>query len=199
VEVAPPFLAPTSVFGQRINLFTRYTVDMRAYRPLFLGFVFRAKLTLGLIEDWDAAHRVPISELYYVGGINSVRGYRYLSISPERLQRTYNTPDSSTERIAQGGDKQAILNLELEFPLFPAVGVRGVVFADAGNSFAPGMYHDPAVTGSLYKSAGFGFRWISPIGPLRFEWGFPLDRRYDTNGVSLDRPVDFQFTIGNFF
>jgi outer membrane protein insertion porin family len=199
VEVAPPFLAPTSVFGQRVNLFTRYTVDARAYRPLFLGIVFRTKLTLGLIEDWDAQHRVPISELYYVGGINSVRGYRYLSIAPQRLQRTYPTPDSPTERIAEGGDKQAILNLELEFPLFPAVGVRGVVFADAGNAFAPGTYHDPAVPWSLYKSAGFGFRWISPIGPLRFEWGFPLNRRYDANGVALDRPLDFQFTIGNFF
>ncbi len=199
VEVAPPFLSPTSLFGQRVNLFTRYTVDARGYRPLILGIVFRTKLTLGLIEDWDAQHRVPVSELYYVGGINSVRGYRYLSIAPQRLQRTYSTPDSPTERLAQGGDKQAILNLELEFPLFPTVGVRGVVFADAGNAFAPGTYHDPAVTWSLYKSAGFGFRWISPIGPLRFEWGFPLDRRYDANGVSLDRPVDFQFTIGNFF
>ncbi|HEX9053108.1 MAG TPA: outer membrane protein assembly factor BamA [Anaeromyxobacter sp.] len=199
VEVAPPALAPTSLFGERVNLFTRYTVDARLYRPIVLGIVFRAKLTLGLIEDWDAAHRVPISELYYVGGINSVRGYRYLSIAPEQLQRTYNTPDSPTERVVQGGDKQAILNLELEFPLFPTVGVRGVVFTDAGNAFSPGSYHDPAVSLSLYKSVGFGFRWISPIGPLRFEWGFPLNRRYDANGVSLDRPVDFQFTIGNFF
>ncbi len=198
-EVAPPFLAPTSLFGHRVNLFTRYTWDARFYQPLFLGIVFRTKLTLGLIRDWDAAHKVPVSELYYVGGINSVRGYRYLSISPERLQRVVRTPDSPTERVAVGGDKQAILNLELEFPLFQSVGVRGVVFADAGNAFAPGSYHDPNVSLSLYKSAGFGFRWISPIGPLRFEWGFPLNRRTDANGVSLDRPVDFQFTIGNFF
>jgi outer membrane protein insertion porin family len=199
VEVAPPFLAPESLFGNRVNLFTRYTFDARGYRPLVLGFVLRAKLTLGLIEDWDARHHVPVSELYYVGGINSVRGYRYLSIAPSRLQRIGNTPDSPTERIVVGGDKQAILNLELEFPLFPTVGVRGVVFADAGNAFGPGSYRDPNVSLSLYKSVGFGFRWISPIGPLRFEWGFPLNRRYDANGVSLDRPLDFQFTIGNFF
>jgi outer membrane protein insertion porin family len=198
-EVAPPLLAPRDLFGSRVNLFTRYAFDGRYYHPLLWGVVARAKLTLGFIRDWDASHPVPISELYYVGGINSVRGYRYLSIAPQQLQRAFNTADSPTERLAQGGDKQAILNLELEFPLVPTVGVRGVVFADAGNSFAAGMYHDPAVSGSVYKSAGFGFRWISPIGPLRFEWGFPLDRRYDANGVSLDRPVDFQFTIGNFF
>jgi outer membrane protein insertion porin family len=52
---------------------------------------------------------------------------------------------------------------------------------------------------SLYKSVGFGFRWFSPIGPLRFEWGFPLDPRHDVNGNRIDQPVDFQFTIGNFF
>jgi outer membrane protein insertion porin family len=53
---------------------------------------------------------------------------------------------------------------------------------------------------SLYKSVGFGFRWTSPIGPLRFEWGIPLDRRIDPyTGAKTDRPLDFQFTIGNFF
>ncbi len=199
VEVAAPLMAPTSLFGENINLFRRYTIDGRIYRPLFLGFVFRAKLTLGKIENWDTAHQVPISELYYVGGINSVRGYRYLSIAPTQRVRQVDTPDSGIEELARGGDKQAVLNLELEFPLFPGVGIRGVLFADGGNAFAPGSYHDPTVSFSLYKSAGFGFRWISPIGPLRFEWGFPLDPRKNANGVRLDNPVDFQFTIGNFF
>ena len=69
-----------------------------------------------------------------------------------------------------------------------------------GNAFAPGVYIDPTVSCSLYKSWGFGFRWFSPIGPLRFEWGFPLNRRRDPiTGAYIDAPVDFQFTIGNFF
>ncbi len=83
-EAAPPALAPNALFGNQVNLFTRYSFDARAYRPVWKGLVARAKLTLGLIRDWDAAHPVPISELFYVGGINSVRGYRYLSISPRR-------------------------------------------------------------------------------------------------------------------
>jgi outer membrane protein insertion porin family len=199
-EAAPPFLAPESVFGNKVNLFTRYTADARYYHPLFLGVVARAKLTLGLIRDWDRDHPVPVSELYYVGGINSVRGYRFLSIAPtEKVVQTL-TPDAPTAQIAVGGDKQAILNLELEFPLFPGVGVRGVLFSDFGNAFAPGSWHDPAVSWSLYKSVGVGFRWISPIGPLRFEWGFPLNRRTDpVTGQRIDQPLDFQFTIGNFF
>ncbi len=199
-EAAPPFLAPNALFGDRVNLFTRYAFDARYYHPLFWGLVARGKLTLGLIRDWDADHQVPISELFYVGGINSVRGYRYLSISPRQSVPSGATPDTGLTEIAVGGDKQAILNLEIEFPLFKTVGVRGVVFADLGNSFAPGEFSDPNVSWSLYKSVGLGFRWFSPIGPLRFEWGFPLNRRKNpVTGVVEDDPVDFQFTIGNFF
>jgi outer membrane protein insertion porin family len=199
-EFAPPFLAPEAIFGSEVNLFTRYAVDARYYHPLPFGLVARARLTLGLIRDWDSDHQVPISELFYVGGINSVRGYRYLSISPREKVPLTGAPDAALTEIAVGGDKQAILNLEIEFPLFKAVGVRGVVFSDFGNAFAPGQYSDPEVSWSLYKSVGFGFRWFSPIGPLRFEWGFPLNRRRDpVTNEEIDQPVDFQFTIGNFF
>jgi outer membrane protein insertion porin family len=199
-EVAPPLLAPAGLFGDRVNLFTRYSADTRYYHPLLFGVVARAKLTLGLIRDWDPDRPIPISELYYVGGINSVRGYRYLSIAPRRDVRAVDRPDSVLGEIAEGGDKQAILNFELEFPLFQNVGIRGVVFSDFGNAFRRGEYTDPAVSLSLYKSVGIGFRWFSPIGPLRFEWGFPLDRRRDAvTGRYIDEPVDFQFTIGNFF
>ena len=46
----------------------------------------------------------------------------------------------------------------------------------------------------LYYSFGFGFRWFSPIGPLRFEWGIPITKR-----DKEDRDIIFEFTIGNFF
>ena len=95
--------------------------------------------------------------------------------------------------------KQAILNLELELPFFESAGIKAVVFADAGNAFAEGQWSDPKVSMSLYKSVGFGLRWQSPVGPLRFEWGIPLDRRKDADGDYVDKPLDFQFTIGNFF
>jgi outer membrane protein insertion porin family len=198
-EVAPPVLAPSSLFGHEVNLFTRYTIDARAYRPIWKQLILRGKVTLGLIHEWDAAHPIPISELYYVGGINSVRGYRYLSIAPMQSVRGVNTPDSPTRQIVVGGDKQAVLNLELEFPVFGEAGIKGVLFYDLGNAFGPGQYSDPNVRWSLYKSFGFGLRWFSPIGPLRFEWGFPLNRRKDNLGNYIDQPLDFQFTIGNFF
>jgi outer membrane protein insertion porin family len=49
------------------------------------------------------------------------------------------------------------------------------------------------LTTGLRKSVGFGFRWFSPIGPLRFEWGIPLDPQLNED------PLVFEFTIGNFF
>lgn len=203
-ELAPPALVPSSVFGHQVNLFTRYNLDARYYHPLFWGLVARGKLTLGLIRGWDAQHDVSISERFYVGGINTVRGYRFLSISPTTLAPcTPGNPQSLLCEVAIGGNKQAILNLELEFPIAAGAGIKGVLFADAGNTFLAGQWRDvsrdpPPL--SLYKSVGFGFRWVSPIGPLRFEWGLPLDRRKDPNtGAYTDQGVDFQFTIGNFF
>jgi outer membrane protein insertion porin family len=196
-EAAPPFLAPEALFGDRVNLFRRYSADLRFYRPVVAGIVFRSKLSIGYIEDWDADHRVPISELYFVGGINSVRGYQMFSISP--TVDAARTPGGPLVATNVGGNKQAVLNLELELPFFEAAGIRAVVFADAGNAFPAGPWEDPNVPWGVYRSVGFGIRWMSPVGPLRFEWGIPLDRRKNEDGDYIDRALDFQFTIGNFF
>ncbi len=197
-ELAPPLLAPDWLFGSRVNLFTRDTLDARFYQPLWLGLVFRTRASAGIIRAWDAEHPVPISERYYVGGINSVRGYRTFGLAPETLVGTSSSGPLST--FAIGGNKQLVLNFEVEVPLIAQMGIRGVVFFDMGNAFAAGKWSDPAVSWSLYKSWGFGVRWQSPIGPLRFEWGFPLNRRHDPEtGLAIDQPSDFQFTIGSFF
>jgi outer membrane protein insertion porin family len=199
-EAAPPALAPDGVFGRDVNLFSRYTLDSRYYRPIAFGLVGRLKVTAGYIRNWDENHPIPVSELYYLGGINSVRGYRLLSISPSVQVGTSGRPDADLYNFPVGGNKQLVVNLELEFPILEKVGIRGVLFYDMGNAFAAGRYDDPNVPFSLYKSVGFGFRWISPIGPLRFEWGIPLNPRQDPiTKNNIDQPIDFQFTIGNFF
>jgi outer membrane protein insertion porin family len=102
---------------------------------------------------------------------------------------------------------QFFYNLELEFPILEAVGVRGVVFTDAGNTWnlednlcgpRPEFADEAADPCNvdvlrLRTSWGFGFRWISPLGPLRFEWGLPFNPR------AYERDILFEFTIGNFF
>jgi outer membrane protein insertion porin family len=199
-EAAPPVLAPESLFGKSVNLFTRYAVDGRYYHPLPLGLVGRFRLNAGYIGPWDSDHPVPVSERYYLGGINSVRGYRVFSISPQERTPTEDNPASRLALQSVGGNKQLTLNFELEIPLVEKMGIRAVGFYDMGNAFRQGEWRDSAVPGSLFKSWGFGLRWQSPLGPLRFEWGFPLNRRRDpTTGAYLDAALDFQFTIGSFF
>ena len=86
---------------------------------------------------------------------------------------------------------QVISNAEIEFPIFEKVGIRGVVFFDMGNAYnLEDQYctlrpsnvdaiKNPCIgparlSAPTAPSWGFGFRWFSPIGPLRFEWGIPL-------------------------
>lgn len=189
VEVAPDFL------GGTLN-FTRLTGYSRFYFPLFLGIVFKTNTQAGIINPLGDA-KLPISELYYLGGINTIRGYFLRTITPEVLVGNSLRGDSYTSPFPVGGNKQFIFNAELEFPIFEKVGIKGVIFYDAGNAFAPNErffqdLQDPVPLG-LFHSTGFGFRWFSPIGPLRFEWGFPLTPR------PTDQRVLFEFTIGNSF
>jgi outer membrane protein insertion porin family len=200
LDLAPPFLSPPGLFGEAVNLFYRETIEFRLYQPIVLGLTGRFRVLAGVVRGWDADHPVPISELYYVGGINTVRGYRLYTISPVAIVGQSPIPDAGLRLLAVGGNKQLVLNFELEYPIAEKMGIRALVFFDMGNAFAPGRYIDPAVPLSLYKSWGFGFRWFSPIGPLRFEWGIPLNRRRDPiTGAYIDPPLDFQFTIGSFF
>jgi outer membrane protein insertion porin family len=200
LDLAPPFLAPQAIFGDQVNLFYRETLEFRFYQNIWQGLTGRFRLLAGIVRGWDADHPVPVSELYYLGGVNTVRGYRLYSISPVALVGNTANVDAILRVLQVGGNKQLVLNFELEYPIVEKMGIRAVVFFDMGNAFQPGFYNDPSVSLSLYKAWGFGFRWFSPIGPLRFEWGFPLDRRRDpVTGAYIDAPLDFQFTIGSFF
>ena len=62
-------------------------------------------------------------------------------------------------------------NQEIRFPLYKKLGLTGTVFFDAGNVYGPN-YVGPF----LRTSVGVGFRWFSPMGPLRVEWGYNLSK-----------------------
>ncbi len=175
------------------NDYTRLSLTSRFYYPLVLGIVARLQIQLGEITG----PKFPLSERYYLGGVYDLRGYVLRSISPTVQFPTSGDPGAATSAFQIGGNKQAVANFEFEFPLLPPIGLRGVVFYDVGNAWSDneqwfqdrqtnlplGMYHD----------VGFGVRWFSPIGPLRFEWGIPLTRR------PQDETIHFEFTVGNFF
>jgi outer membrane protein insertion porin family len=202
------FIEVADVFTASENIFVRYGGFARFYRPIYGPFILKLNAEVGVVTSRDPAG-VPISERYLVGGINDVRGFRPRTLGP-RI-RTSDSPIDSSGSIPLGGNMQLIWNSEIEFPLFARVGISGVVFFDAGNAFNleprwcdAGFNTDSPKTSAcvesvndvlagLRTSVGFGFRWFSPIGPLRFEWGIPLDRQPG------EEPLVFEFTIGNFF
>lgn len=169
------------------NEFTRLVGRTRFYVPLPLGLVFKTNATLGWVTSPEASP-IPFYERFFVGGIFTVRGFERNSIG----QQLYiaDNPDEGLRPFNIGGTKELILNAELEIPIFLELGIRGVLFFDAGNAWGDNELFKPY---QLRTSAGFGFRWQSPVGPLRFEWGFPLKPK-----KGEDRMV-FEFTIGNSF
>jgi outer membrane protein insertion porin family len=190
VEVAPDWL------GGNFN-FARFQAYTRFYVPLPGGLIFKTQFTIGYIAELNPANPLPISEQYLLGGINSLRGYALNSISPTELIGTVARGDFIASQFTTGGNKEFIVNVELEIPIIPKAGVRGVLFFDAGNVFAVNanffqdfQYRLPL---GLFMAAGWGVRWFSPVGPLRFEWGVPLTPRPQDQGVL------FEFTIGNSF
>ena len=176
--------------------------------PLWSGWVLKLNAELGHVASTSDTLPVPIFERFFVGGPNSVRGFERLSLSPTIPTGSSFDPHARTSDFLAGGNKELVFNLELEFPILTAVGIRGVLFADAGNAFA---FNEPYTLrldlfddrddgfGNVLRTAvGLGFRWRSPIGPLRFEWGLPLKPITDENGVQ-ERPVVFEFSIGDPF
>jgi outer membrane protein insertion porin family len=187
--------------------FTRYDVTSRYFYPLWGPFVLRLRAQMGLVTSRDP-QGVPIFERYFVGGIYDVRGFRPYSLGPKIRAPIEQVPDSALDVNTIGGNLQLIGRAEIEFPLIERVGIRAVVFSDAGNAYNleqqycslrpsdPHVSFDPCVKpwsdpDSLRTSWGFGFRWFSPIGPLRFEWGLPF------KPLRGEEPLIFEFTIGN--
>ncbi len=182
IEWATPYLGGDSDFY-------RSTVNSRWYVPLFWNFILRLNGTFGYVGT-TSAEPIPIFERYYVGGIFSVRGFQRNSLSPTIPAASETDPSASLVSFPIGGNKQLIFNAEIEIPIYRPMGIVAVLFLDAGNAFAE---EDRLDLLELRTSAGFGFRWWSPMGPLRFEWGFPLRPQEG------EEPMVFEFTIGSAF
>ena len=168
--------------------YIRINAKSRQYFPIGWGIVGKVAGSWGYIfSPKDRA--LPIFERFQVGGIFTVRGFERASLGPSIPVGSARDPNAWPSAFKIGGNQQLVLNIEAEFPIFQQIGVRGVVFFDAGNAYDDGQWPNPL---KMRPAAGFGIRWASPIGPLRFEWGFPL---MPEKG---EPPVVFEFNIGTF-
>jgi outer membrane protein insertion porin family len=138
--------------------------------PTWGTFVFSFGSNLGYGIGYGGERELPLYERYFPGGINSVRGFRILSMGPKNI--VINGLGQGISRDPIGGSSQLIFNNEIIFPIVESLGLKGVVFVDAGNAFSASQGID--ITGMRVSSGG-GFRWLSPIGPLRIEVGIPIN------------------------
>ncbi len=152
--------------------FTKYTGMTAWYFPLPLETVFDIRGRIGYLQANDGKP-LPVYERYYLGGISTLRGLR--DVGPK---------DPITNDLI-GGTTMVCFSADLVFPLIKNAGMKGVVFYDTGNAW-DGGYN----LGDMRQTAGAGIRWYSPIGPLRLEWGYVLDRK------SSEDSSRWEFTIG---
>jgi outer membrane protein insertion porin family len=167
------------------NKYARFIADNTYFYPLYKRLIASTKLTLGYIRE--VGQPIPIDEKFYLGGIYSLRGYRTRSVSPTNPAN----PSIADSIVYLGGNKEIIGNVELTFPLLSEVGLKGVVFFDYGNSFND----KSAVFDTMLMSYGGGIRWASPIGPLRLEYGIPVNPRNVIDSTS----GKLEFSIGTMF
>lgn len=185
----------TGPFGGNLKYY-KGNGDLRFFKNIFWDVVFRNSLSYARIESTDPNRTPPFNELYLLGGPYSLRGYRYgrvgRQVTSQRIRDQLIAGGVTTdleERAKRyyGGSQQVMYQGELMFPLIREAQMYGVAFYDVGQA------EDTIVDDKFFADTGFGIRWFSPIGPLRFEWGFPLNREY------LHEAVVFEFSIGTPF
>ena len=143
-----------------------YLVEFRNswYYPLAEGswgeVVIADRTNFGYGESFND-NPFPLYRRFFPGGINSVRGYR---------NRTLGPVDINDQEY--GGSKQVVNNLEMIFPLVNSAGFKGVVFYDFGQAYDD---NKPIAVDELRQAWGYGIRWASPMGPIRVEFGYPID------------------------
>ncbi len=172
------------------NEFVRSVTSIRRYFPLPFDGVLKFNLVGGLIQSTSGS-QIPLFERFFVGGIYNIRGFARNSLGPTIYIPASSDPASALSPFHVGGTKELYLNNEIEVPLLKApMNLRALVFFDIGNAFDE---NEPVKLSAMRESFGWGIRWFSPVGPLRFEWGIPI------KPLPGEQPLVFEFTIGNSF
>lgn len=178
------------------------STHLRFYKNVFLDVVWRNNLAFSMLQSLND-NEVPFTQRYQMGGAYTLRGfgsgtvgrrlfsqYRYNQIGTNDGNPFYAPGISEAERqrrsnLIFGGTKQMIFQTEMQYPLIKEAGLNGVFFYDIGQA------EDEIINTKFVSDIGLGFRWQSPLGLLRFEWGYPV------NSDDLDRDsVNFEFSIG---
>ncbi|MDR3274460.1 MAG: outer membrane protein assembly factor BamA [Endomicrobium sp.] len=149
------------------------------YFPTFWKLVLSVNFECGVIKG----HKIPGSEKFYLGGADTIRGYKY--------RTEIGSPN--------GGEVKGLINVEYKFPIVSEKGrtiVQGLLFYDIGGVWencSDVNLHLGTSSKNLRSGVGFGIRFVTPIFPLRLDWGYGL------NHEKREPLQQFYFNIGNIF
>lgn len=162
--------------------YTKYRAETGIFFPFFWKFVGAAHAEGGYLDDRTEGSIDIDWERFYLGGINSIRGFDNTDINGSQ----------PGDPILRGGEKFVQFNFEMIFPIQEKAGVFGVLFYDRGDVYRTSENIDLA---DQFSSSGFELRWNSPMGPIRLAYGIVID------GKDKQETGDgqFDFSIGAFF
>ena len=162
--------------------FNKYEIDSGWYFTIYKGLVGFIHGRGGYVHTNDNDKKLPDYETYYLGGINTLRGFDWRDIHLTEIK-------SDGDEVKVGGKKMVQFNAELIFPLYEKLSLMGLVFYDTGN-----VYEQHIDLGDMRKTAGYGIRWYTPLNfPIRLEYGYILDPR---EGEGTGR---WEFSMGTAF
>jgi len=184
-------ITPTAL-GSSAN-FAKLFGQFAYYQPLH-SIVIANSVRLGLAAPF-ASSFVPTSQLFFSGGGTSLRGFPIDQAGPQRLVPFCNVLQGQSGcvnvTVPVGGKQLFILNSEVRFPLGIMKALGGVVFYDGGNVYSAININD--FVNNYTNTVGFGLRYATPIGPVRFDIGRNL------NPVPGINPWQYYITIGQAF
>jgi outer membrane protein assembly factor BamA len=160
--------------GSSVN-FAKFTGQAAYYKQGLHNIVFANSLRVGLAQPY-AASRVPLSEQFFTGGGNSLRGFPLDGAGPQRqvdVCSSGSSTDCTKILVPSGGNELLLINSEARIPLPIKKGLSLVTFYDGGNVFPTVGFHDFK---SLYSNnVGVGLRYATPVGPVRIDLGRNLN------------------------
>ena len=173
--------------------FAKFLGQAAFFKQAFHNIVWANSIRVGLAQPYSNS-RVPLSEQFFTGGGNSLRGFPLDGAGPQRQVQVCPNGGTSCDSFIQvpaGGREMLILNSEARIPLPFKKGLSVVPFYDGGNVFPTVGFHQFT---SLYaNNAGLGFRYATPVGPIR------LDLGRDLNPVPGVNATQYFISIGQAF
>ncbi|HXS69577.1 MAG TPA: outer membrane protein assembly factor BamA [Candidatus Polarisedimenticolia bacterium] len=172
------------------NYYKLKAVSAWYFKGFFPGHVLEVLGETGVADSYGSTSDVPFYDRYYLGGPDSLRGFRYRSVSP-RERPFFPAPGGSKEPI--GGDTYWFGSVEYSLPVIQSEkengpGLRFAVFYDIGNVMLnPYSYNFT----DYLDNWGVGIRLNLPIGPLRLDYGIPIHHDRFNSGSG-----QFQFNVG---